>query len=76
MVLCLSSNNKECVKAGEDWLLPKFRNPSRLRLDGVTFTMLATFLRANEQFDGQTSCPDASVKTFAVPLLQWKNCRS
>lgn len=72
MVLCLSSNNQECVKAGEDWHLPKFRNPSRLRLDGVTFTMLAAFPRANERFDGQMSCSDASVNNFAASLFQWK----
>lgn len=79
MVLCLSTNNKECVKAGEDWLLIKFRNPSRLRLDGVTFTMLTALPRADERLDGvdgQTSCSDASVNNFAPPLFQWKPRRS
>lgn len=48
VVLCSSTNNKECVKAGEDCLLPMFRNSSWLRLNWVTFTMLTAFPRANE----------------------------
>lgn len=68
-MLCLSTNNKECVKAGEEVQ----KSFVQLRLEGATFAMLTPFPRANELFDdadGQMSGSDASGNKFVAPQFQ------
>lgn len=67
-VLCLPTNTKECVKAGEDWFLPKFRKLSRLRLAEVTFTVLTVFF-----FPSENSNLGALMARQAVLMLLWIN---
>lgn len=79
MALCLSTNNlkKKLQKPESSGSCPISEILLQLKLEGATFTVLTAFPRANELFDGQMTCSDASANKFATaPFQQKKTCRS